>query len=97
MVDGSRRVTLRNRRFVRPLNPTLKKPVSTGLQQLEDEPTPGIILVQAQREDTVVPRTLPEMTFSMRWRFLFIKLTLRIIMKYQTLRRDMLIFKEVFL
>jgi hypothetical protein len=36
-VDGSRRVMLRNRKFVRPLNPNLKKSVSLRLKPLEQD------------------------------------------------------------
>ena len=35
-VDGSRRATLRNRKFVRPLHTDLKKPITANLQPFEE-------------------------------------------------------------
>ena len=35
-VDGSRRATLRNRKFVRPLHPNLKRPITNNPQPFEE-------------------------------------------------------------
>ena len=54
-------------------------------------PTPGTIMVQEQWEETIGPGTIPEieMTFSLRWRF-------QLIMMYQTLYQNLVMFEEMF-
>jgi hypothetical protein len=58
MVDGSRILTLRNRRFVRLLNPTLKKPKSTRLQPLEDDVQRPEVTVGANTRNNHGPGTV---------------------------------------
>jgi hypothetical protein len=54
-VDGSRRVMLRNRKFVRPLNPNLKKSVSLRLQPLEDDVMKNKTGVEHVPNNTLIP------------------------------------------
>ena len=48
-VDGSRMVTLRNRNFVKPLNPNMKTPVSPRPQPLEHDVEKPVVENDVQR------------------------------------------------